>query len=84
MSIREGLADIINFACEDQRHEQADAIIAALPEMIPNKDVAFLSWWNETHDIDFHEHTGMYERHAKKCFDAGYTRALAAFTGETT
>jgi hypothetical protein len=37
MSIREGLADIINFACGDQlSNAQADAIIAALPEMIPD------------------------------------------------
>jgi hypothetical protein len=82
--MRKKLTEVMDFTCHNYPYARADAIIAALPEMIPNKDVAFLSWWNETHDIDFHEHTGMYERHAKKCFDAGYTRALAAFTGETT
>jgi hypothetical protein len=34
MSIREGLADIINFACEDQRQAQADARIEKLEEAL--------------------------------------------------
>jgi hypothetical protein len=62
----------------------ADAIIAALPDMMPDKDVAFLSWWNETHDFEFLEGSGMYERHAKKCFDSGYAKAVDALTKKNT
>jgi hypothetical protein len=40
-------------------------------------EAAFLQWWNKSHDYDFHKDIGMYEKHAYKCFMAGYHTALA-------
>ncbi len=34
---------------------------------------SFLNWWNQNHDFDFVEDSGMYEKHALKCFLAGYS-----------
>jgi hypothetical protein len=99
MSIREGLADIINFACEDQRQAQADAIIAALPEMI-----APLVWLDRGERlrcgnyIIFHFTNGSYVEYVNLALGGGMSledakaaanahhRAsiMAAFTGETT
>ena len=45
-------------------------------------DEAFLKWWAATHDISYMKDSGMYEKHAYKCFCAGYT-AAAEVTKET-
>jgi hypothetical protein len=37
-------------------------------------DTAFLEWWGLTHNWDF-TGKGLYEKHAKKCFYAGYRSA---------
>tara|TARA_R110000803_G_scaffold23766_1_gene58020 strand:+ start:873 stop:1181 length:309 start_codon:yes stop_codon:yes gene_type:complete len=36
---------------------------------------AYLVWWNQNHASDF-TREGVYEKHSKKCFSAGY--AIAA------
>ena len=45
------------------------------PEAV--EEAAFMRWWQDSHDFDYHENGGIYETAARRCFSAGY-KALSA------
>jgi hypothetical protein len=99
MNMRDKIADVIDFTCHNDPYAQADAIIAALPEMIPD-----LVWENK--GGRFHSgkyiiaafESGLYVEfmllglHCPKSLEEVIAAAnahhrasiMAAFTGETT
>ena len=40
--------------------------------------LAFLKWWNATHDWEFVKDSGLYETHAYQFWMAGWNAAVAA------
>ena len=41
------------------------------------EEAAFMKWWKDSHDFDYHENGGIYETAARRWFSAGY-KALSA------